>query len=274
LCQKFSMVGAQDITTVYESERLRALCSGAHRRRLIVTFDHFNACRVGFPTVTTSRHFAAAGWGQLMIATACNDWYLNPDLPALRQALAVFTATRTGNRALGFSMGAFGALLLGDVLRLEATVLVSTQISPFPENPPHEERWVDWVEHLDRSQMRIAPSATLGDIFALYDPHHVHDTAHAKALALQMPEAHLCAMPRAGHPATNLVSRARRLVRLQRLMTSARIDSAKIHALHRVSRPDAPEYWEALESWAGQRRPGLARLAARKSMAARLRLAG
>ena len=252
------MDGNTPAITILQTDRVRVRCARPDRSRCIVTFGHYRPRQSGFPEKRPSGSFLSAGWGHLMISTAENDWYLNDDLPLLREALSEFTFARRGNRALGFSMGGFAALLLRDVLALETAVLVSPQVSPFKEHPPHDTRYRLAVKHLSPDPIEFPAGPGLGEVLVLYDPRVAIDRAHVEAIAARIPGIRPCALPMAGHPATQLVSGTMRFGLFQRLVTGPVVDAAGIRQLHRDVRELSPVYWQALADWAAPRRPALA----------------
>ncbi len=247
--------------TILETSRVRVRCARPDRSRCIVTFGHYRPGRSGFPEKRPSGSFLSAGWGHLMISTAANDWYLNDDLPLLRETLAEFTFARRGNRALGFSMGGFAALLLRDVLALETAVLVSPQVSPFREHPPYDIRYTSAVRNLSPDPIDLPSGPGLGEVLALYDPRIEIDRAHVEAIATRIPGIRPCALPMAGHPASQLFSGTMRFDKFQALMTGPMVDPAGVRQLHRQVRGLSPVYWKALADWAAPKRPALAETA-------------
>ncbi len=247
--------------TILETSRVRVRCARPDRSRCIVTFGHYRPKDSGFDEKKPSASFIAAGWGHLMISTAENDWYLNDDLPLLREALATFTFARRGNRALGFSMGGFAGLLLRDVLALETAVLVSPQISPFKEHPPYDTRYTAAVKHLKPDPIDLPTGPGLGEVLVLYDPRIEIDRAHVEAISKRIPGVRPCALPLAGHPASQLFSGTMQFGKFQTLMTGPVVDPAGIRQLHRQVRGLSPVYWQALADWAAPKRPALAKAA-------------
>lgn len=176
-----------------------------------VMFDNFDAARSGFGGLNRARTASELGWSVLQVQTAANDWYLNPDLDPALAALP-----RTGGRALGISMGAFGALLFAETLGLEDAILVSPRFPDalgwprraqvYAEDPPK-----GWEKRLKRATRRLAGGVVL------YDPWHRDDRSAVRWLCALNPRLRVLALPFSGHPSTAFFREAEAWGPLQRL---------------------------------------------------------
>jgi hypothetical protein len=241
--------------TVFESARVRARCFCPDRPRLIVTLDYLNRSRQGFAQRQPSSRFLAAGFAQLIVESACNDWFLSPDLAALRQALQSFTAMYDDVAAIGFSLGGYGALLLSRALHLRRALLVSPQFSIFPQRAPFETRFRDLAAGLDPALDDLPAQGDAGLQGALvFDPRlSPADAQHAALIRGVFPGLRGVAMPFGGHPAFGLVAEARLFGRVQALLTGPEISARALHDLHRQARLHAPGYANKLLEYAARK---------------------
>ena len=95
---------------IFDGQYLRCTLYGTGPP-LFATYDNFVLGKAGFSDANLSQKILAAGFRQVAIQSASNDWYLNPELDDLISALRNTAAGFEGSKALGFSMGGFGALL-------------------------------------------------------------------------------------------------------------------------------------------------------------------
>lgn len=194
---------------VFDGTFLRANLYGDGPNGLFVSFDHFRPDRAGFPQMLPVRTALDLGYASLVISTAANDWFLNPDLPQLRAAVAGVAARFAVVRAIGFSMGGYGALLLSKTLRLSFATLWAPQVSirsrvaPFETRFRPEARQIDAVA--DQVRLNLCPDlrgTLLCDPFA-----HPAERRHARAIQAFAPGLDIVALPFSGHPPTNVVMR-------------------------------------------------------------------
>jgi hypothetical protein len=245
--------------TVFAGAHLRAHLMAGRRDRLIVTFDYRQAGRAGFNAPRHSSTFARGGFWQLNIQTRANDWFINPETPALEAALGALRGRFARVNLMGFSMGGYGALRYARALGADQAVLVSPQASIAPGVVPFETRYPAEAAGFD---------PVLGDLGAvawpqlagliLVDPFHAADMGHARMICALFPRLGLARLAFAGHPATGVIRQAGRLWTLHREATAAGPGRRLICAAHRAGRRQSAAYWERLGQRAGARRPGLA----------------
>lgn len=192
---------------VFDGAYLRADLHGNGTEGLFVSFDHFRPDRAGFPLMPPVQAALDQGYASLVISTAANDWFLNPDLPHLRAAVARVAARFCVVRAIGFSMGGYGALLLSKTLRLSFATLWAPQVSirsriaPFETRFRPDARRIDAVA--DQLRLNLCPNlrgALLCDPFA-----HPAERKHARAIQAFAPALDIVALPFSGHPPTHVV---------------------------------------------------------------------
>ena len=251
------------VTRIFDGAHLRAdLVRGGHDR-LMVTFDYRRLDRSGFGPSEPSRRFADEGFDQLLIATRDNDWFINAETRALEGACAALRGDYAAARALGFSMGGFGAFRLARALGLDHVVAVSPQVSIAPDVVPFETRY--------RREARAFDPA-LGDMTALYDPalsgdilidpFNLNDLTHARMLQVLFPRVRLIRLPGGGHPCTRILRAARRSGLVQGLAMDPATGAAPLRQAHRGARAGHASYWQALARTARPLHPAIAAQAA------------
>ena len=254
------------VTRIFDGAHLRAdLVRGGHDR-LMVTFDYRRLDRAGFGESEPSRQFAQAGFDQLMIATRHNDWFINAETRALEDACATLRGSYAVARALGFSMGGFGAFRLARTLGLDHVVAISPQVSIAPQVVPFETRF-------RREARAFDPS--LGDMTALHDPKlrgdvlidpfNLGDLTHARMLQVLFPQVRLIRLPGGGHPCTRILRAARRSGLVQGLAMDPQAGAAPLRQAHRRARGGDAFYWQALARAALPLHPEIAATAAARA---------
>jgi hypothetical protein len=241
--------------TVFETERVRAVCHNPDRARLSVSFDYLRRTREGFPGKPPSQRFLAAGHAHLIVETAQNDWFLSPDLPKLRGALHDFTAGFDDVAAMGFSLGGYGALLMSRALHLRRVLLVSPQYSIFAAKVPFERRYRKYAAVLDPELDDIVAQGNAELAGAvLFDPLlHPNDALHAALVREAFPGLQAVAMPFGGHPALGLINEAKLFGKVQALMTEPEISAQAVHMLRRRARSATPGYFKRVQKYLKRR---------------------
>ena len=254
------------VVRIFDGAHLRAdLVRGGHDR-LMVTFDYRRLDRAGFGQSVPSRQFAQAGFDQLMIATRDNDWFINADTRALEDACAKLRADYATARALGFSMGGFGAFRLSGALGLGHVVAVSPQVSIAPQVVPFETRYRREARAFDPAlgdMTRLYDPELPGDI--LIDPFNLGDLTHARMLQVLFPRVRLIRLPGGGHPCTRILRAARRSGLVQGLAMHPDSGAASLRQAHRGARAGHAAYWQALARAALPQHPAIAAAAAARA---------
>lgn len=253
---------------VFDGQHLRAALFPGTRPELVVTLDYRRVGRSGFSAPNHSSGFARQGYGQLSITTRVNDWFINPDTRALEHALAPVVAGYDQVRALGYSMGGYGALRLARVLRLTGVVAVSPQATLAVDAVPDDRRYRAEARGFDAALGDLAqvdrPDLT-GVLFL--DPFVSHDLAHARLIQARFPLLKVVRLGFAGHPATRVLRAGGKAWLVQREVVTDRQDGAEVRAAHRAARSASAGYWDRLARQAAGRRPALAALARARSAA-------
>lgn len=207
---------------------------------LYVTFRHWLPEPGHFDDHGIVRRALTAGLAHLHIQTRWNDWFLNPETPALENALSVTRARFRTARALGFSMGGYAALRFSKALRLNQVLLVSPQVSlhlpgedRYPEAARFDPLAGDLATHARRDLRGVVAFA----------PFHRLDALHARQIITLLPGICAAKLPFGGHPGTAAIGQAGGFRALQRLSLSARLAARDVVALHRRTRADSARYW-------------------------------
>lgn len=185
---------------IFDGQHVRAVHFG-ETARICVQLDHGRKDRDGFPAQKPSRWLEHKGIGTLSIVLSDNSWFLTPENNALRDALDAHCGQAQDVRAIGFSMGGYGAVLLSQALHLDHALLFSPQYSIFPSRAPWDKRRnrisAAFREEWDDLEARIKPDLK-GAI--LFDPRIKWDVLHARALHAALPGMGMVAVPFGGHP--------------------------------------------------------------------------
>jgi hypothetical protein len=184
-----------------------------------------------------------AGLAHLHIQSRWNDWFVNPDTAALALALKATRDRFMTARALGFSMGGYGALRFSRALRLNQVLLISPQVSLDPALAPWEDRYPE-AQGFDPVLGDLATHARK-DLTGVivFDPFHRLDRLHARAIMAILPGILPAPLAFGGHPGTLVLKGAGRFPMLQRLSFAARLPARDIVSLHRSLRAASPRYW-------------------------------
>ena len=234
--------------TVFDGVCLRALCHGQGRQGIIVTFDHWRKDRAGFPDMAPVGRVLDMGYRSLVISSAANDWFLNTETRALRQALRAFVPKGTVVRAFGFSMGGYGALLFSRALRLQSVVLFGAQASIRREVVPFETRWQTEAVQLDGTLDCLADMVK-PDLrgVVLFDPRKLREeTLQARAIQAVAPLLQPVALPFSGHPPTAMLMAGKAYGGLMARGIAGLVTAAEIRALHRAHREATPDYLDGV----------------------------
>ncbi|MCU0800912.1 MAG: alpha/beta hydrolase [Rhodobacteraceae bacterium] len=240
---------------IFDGAHLRAELHGAGRKGLFVSFDHWRgASRAGFVPMAPVQTALDMGYANLVIATAADDWFLNADLAATLQAVAAVAQDYPVVRAIGFSMGGYGALLFSRALNLRSATLFAPQAAIRPGQIPQETRWPG-----------TATSAMVADALRLYlrpglrgtvlmDPFaHPAERAQARAVQALAPGLALVALPFSGHPPTAVLMRGQAYPQLLAAAVAGKATPALIRSLQRRHRWSCETYLRRLDAALQQR---------------------
>ena len=246
-------------TTIFDGDHLRAMHCARGHDRLIVTFDFRTPGKSGFSPANPSSRFDAAGFDQIMLRTARNDWFVNADTARCETALARAARGYAAVHTLGWSMGGYGALRFARALGASRITVVSPQVSVHPDIVPFDRRYRAEAAGFDRRAgdlaIRATPDAT-GAV--LYDPMIRGDRLNAAMIGALFPGLARIALPFGGHPATGTLRDGGRAWVVQKCALAGATDAPAIRRAHRAARRASAGYWTRLARRAGPRRPALA----------------
>ena len=244
---------------IHAGEALRADLFARGHPRLMVTFDYRTPGRAGFRPLAASAGFDKAGFDQLVIRSAANDWFINPETEAMESALGACAAGYDRVHALGYSMGGYGAFRFAAALGAAQVVAVSPQATLAPVEVPWETRYRAEARGFDAALGALGPRSVPGLAgIIVADPFKPLDRSHAALIRAQFPQLALARLAFGGHPATKALRQAGKAWVVQKAAMEAGAGPGGITAMHRRWRRKAPAYWLGLARQAGRRRPALA----------------
>lgn len=259
---------------VFQGDHLQATLvhlttpEGVLSGKLMVTFDFRKVGKSDFAPPITSSNFARAGFAQLSIRTRRNDWFINSETYALEAALPGIVTGFDEVRALGYSMGGYGAFRFSKALGAKSVTAVSPQVSLDPALVPFDKRYATEAVGFDPAiggLDQVARDELRGMI--LLDPFIAADLRHARMLQRLFPAVGLARLGFGGHPATRLLREAGKTWTIAKLAGSDVPDRGQILHHHRAARHPSALYWTRLANKAIRRRPALAATAQDKAAA-------
>lgn len=243
---------------IFQGAHLRAYCDNPTCRRARASFDHRLNGRRNFDPPQLFGGVVRHGFASLVIQSAQNDYYLNPDLPPLRRVLRDYVARFDDVSGIGFSMGGFAALLLSKALKCSHVFLVSPMSPSFPKLPPYlgdmggELAAFDTMDPqgLAGAQELTGISRDLRGV-VIFDPHYGQrrDMEYARLIQGAAPAIALLAMPWGGHPASVFLSECDRYSHLQRATFVDEITAPPLKAVQRKFRLKSDRYATQLKSY-------------------------
>ena len=247
----------------FDGAHLRLLHVDHGHSRLMVTFDFRTPGKSDFGPVNPSRAFADNGFDQLMIKTRTNDWFINAETEAMEAVLAPLAARYKEVRALGYSMGGYGAFRFAAALKARFVAAVSPQMSIDPQVVPFDHRYRAEAKEFDPRLGRLPPHKALTG-FIIFDPFVRPDRRHARMLQQMFPEISLLRAGFGGHPASGVLRDAGRGGVVQRAAMGL-VPPGRILHLHRAARSGTNAYWSRLSAASATRHPALSAFAARQA---------
>jgi hypothetical protein len=207
---------------------------------LYVTFRQWVPDPGTFETRGLVQRALTAGLAHLHIQSRWNDWFLNRETPALEAALQATRARFLTARALGFSMGGYGALRFSRALRLNQALLVSPQVSLLL---PEEDRYPEAASFDPiAGDLAVHARPDLTGV-VVFDPFYRLDAAHAAQILALFPRIAPAKLAFGGHPGTAALGHVGGFRALQRLSLGARLTAPAVIQLHRQLRATSFRYW-------------------------------
>lgn len=231
-----------DPLRLFDGRFLRATLFGSGPG-LFATFDNYVPGKAGFGTANPSRKVLEAGFSHLVLQTARNDWYLNADLGPLQAVLRDRFKGGAAAKAMGFSMGAFGAILLAGALGLGAPWLISPRF-PRPLGWPGMAR-VNCDPALlpaDWQQLVAAAVADLPGGVVLYDAAHADDRSALRWMQGVNGRISAAGFAFGGHPCTSYVKDSNRFAAFQEACLAPAAGLGNLIRVKRLARAHSPLY--------------------------------
>lgn len=241
--------GAGKADFVFEGAHTRALGVGLDRETILYTFDSLIKDRVSFPAYAPVMKAVNRGMGHVSIQSARNDWFLNSDLADLKHALAQYSRGKEG-LSIGFSMGGYGALLLGRQTATRRFLLFSPQYSIFPEVAPYEKRYLQEASVLDPALDVVGASGYEAEGYIFHDPIlQPVDNLHAEVIARKFTGLRKIALAFGGHPPTKIFPDVKGYMRIMEAFLDNRMTPGFARKLHKEARLVSPRYSELLQKY-------------------------
>jgi hypothetical protein len=240
--------------TLYQSDQLRILCHNPQAEHAVVVFDHRQVRDGNFATIRPSDKITKAGFSYITVASKRNDWFLSPSLSDCHEQVSAYMAKYRRVVGFGSSMGGFGALAMSRTFRFKQVLVVSPQITVFPDRAPFDPRFKEHAKELDPTFDTVSqhPRKGLGGVI-LFDPNQPNDLAHAQIISELFPRLRRVPMSFAGHPALKLISQAKGFHRIQDELVSNHISAYRLRQLHKTLGRASPYYRTALEDYLSTR---------------------
>lgn len=247
---------------LFAGQHLRVVLYGGQHGRAIATFDHRSPGKSAFGPERPVQRYLDQGWAVIRIMTCANDWFINTETLAMEAALAASAGRFSEARAIGFSMGGYGAFRFAAALNVSRVIAISPQVSISPDRVPWDRRFHAEANGFDPGLGDLAarPVAGLNGMI-LTDPFHRHDLRNALEIAALYPGVRIARLGLAGHPAARPFMKTGRGRVVHDQVLGDCSEPAALREAFRQARPELPEYRQRLVALA--RKHGHAGLVAR-----------
>ena len=228
---------------IFDGQGLRLTHFARGNDKLFVTFDFWQKNRGGFPPSNPSKSLESMGWDQLMVRTARNDWFINGDTASAEAVMQALSAGYREVRALGYSMGGYGAFRFARSLRLQSVMAVSPQFSIHPQEVPFDSRYRADAGGFDLGVGSLKQRGTdaVGG-FICVDPFRRYDLRHARVLQRLFPNVRQINLAFGGHPASTVLARAKVGGSIIAAMSADTLQPAFVRSAHRAARRSSVDY--------------------------------
>jgi hypothetical protein len=229
---------------LFDGAHLRAsLFASGGESGLVVTFRHRLGEPGAFSPASPLARARGAGMAHLYLQSRANDWFVNPETPALEAALAPLVRRHARRVAIGFSMGGYGALRFAGVLGLQQVLLISPQVSIDPADVPWDPRYRADAGGFDPDLGDLARRAVPGlRGLLIFDPFRPLDARHADRIGGLFPALHLTRFALGGHPATRVLGEGAGVGPLTARLIEGGVNRRDALALHRRARRGSQLY--------------------------------
>jgi pimeloyl-ACP methyl ester carboxylesterase len=241
---------------IFDGDGLRLTYFSRGNDKLFVTFDFWQKNRNGFPPSNPSKSLMSMGWDQLMVRTSKNDWFINHDTPAVEGVMDDLSSYYRDVRALGYSMGGYGAFRFARPLRIRSVMAISPQYSIHPKEVPFDKRYRAESVGFDLSQGTLkARGTTATNGFICVDPFRRYDLRHARVLQRLFPNVELISLGFGGHPASTVLGRAKMGGSIIAAMSDDVLQPQIVRSAHRAARRTSVDYLTRLAHKAHKTHP-------------------
>lgn len=249
------MMTAED-ALIWSGERLRLYHFRQGGSKLMVSFDFRQTDRTGFNAPDPSRRFAEAGFDQLSLMVARNDWFINDETLTAERLMADVSASYQTVQMIGYSMGGYGAFRFAKTVGACSLLTVSPQFSIHPDVVPFETRYhedaADFDRHLGDLSLHALPEL-VG--IMLIDTLRPRDLRHARLIQGLFPRVQIARLMGGGHPATEVMAKAGASAIVTREALNVPPSLAALTKAHRVIRQKSPLYLGRLAKAAAKNHP-------------------
>jgi hypothetical protein len=190
----------ETLRIVFHGRNLRVIARRVGSKKTIVTFDHYTPGKCGFELFKPARWVCGKDLNEIRIQTNENDWFLNEDLDPAIDSIRQEILLQRNVTCVGFSMGAFAAILIGSHLQVNYIVAISPQFSPLGRGEGlHQDNGL-----IGRADLaNLVPGCQRNCQGAvLFDPLIRQDDWHAERIGETFPSIDIVPLPGGGHPAT------------------------------------------------------------------------
>ncbi|AUJ64779.1 hypothetical protein B9057_10905 [Aestuarium zhoushanense] len=250
------MAEADEGIRIFDGARLRLTHFARGHDKLLVSFDSREIGRTGFKPPNMINVYDRRGYDQISVRTSVNDWFINAETTAAERVLEAVAKPYRDVAAVGFSMGAYGALRFARAIGATRVLSVSPQWSIHPDDVPFDKRYRAEAGNYDQRLGALEPRAvpTLKGIIAV-DPMNRLDLWHAERLQMIFPALRIARLTFGGHPATQVITRGGRYGATVRALLSDPPDPTVLTKMHRELRRDVPFYLDRLSQRGKDRFP-------------------
>ncbi|WIV50064.1 alpha/beta hydrolase [Marivivens sp. LCG002] len=236
------MMTAED-ALIWGGERLRLYHVRNGGSRLIVSFDFRQTDRKGFNPPDPSKTFAEAGFDQLSLRVARNDWFINRETETAEALMAGIAANYDAVQMIGYSMGGYGAFRFARAVGARAVLAISPQFSIHPRIVPFEKRYHEDAGDFDPDLGDLTSRAVPGLVgVMLVDTLRPRDLRHARMLQAVFPKVRIARVMGGGHPATEVMAKAGVASIITREAVNTPPSLAALTGMHRSVRRSSPLY--------------------------------
>lgn len=231
------------MVSIHKSDTYTATFTQRESSTIIVTFDFFDMWKTDFKQPVT-RVGGCDDCANLHISSKTNDWYTSKGREQLVEDCLAILSRYSRIICFGFSMGAHAAVLFGSLFRADRIIAVSPRIQLDPEQPPFDERNIDFINKCNflNGDLRKAADSELETII-VFDPFSVPDASHAKLFKKYFPGWHYLSFPFSGHNSLQPAKDVKKLRPMMRHLVLGDVTLSSLHRMYKSFRRESLYYW-------------------------------